>query len=154
MADISYKPNASFPHYVDGETIVSAGGSDGFNTRFDALLAEFVAISTSFGTVNTAIKNVQTLNFVQSQPPLTLPANGASTEFQVELYDPTTLPANGAKVYFAIIFPASGSTNIRHTFLYRNAPGGKIGVTVQFFNQDGAQPAQFAFRVLTLATPS
>lgn len=154
MVDISYKPNVSFPHYVDGETIVSAGGSDGFNARFDSLKSELDAISTSFGTVNTAIKNVQTLNFVQSQPPLTIPANGASAEFPVELYDPTILPPNGAKVYFAIVFPASGSTNIRHTFLYRNAPGAKIGVTVQFFNQDVAQPSQFAFRVLTLATQS
>jgi hypothetical protein len=154
MTDIVYNRTFTHTDWLDGESIVQASGPDGFNIRFHGCEQEFDAISNTFGAVNTALKNVQKMSFVQSQPPLTLPANGASAEFQIEQYDPSTLSPNVQKVYFAVVFPASGSTNIQHTFLYRNAPGGKINVTVQFFNHDTAQPAQFSFRVLTLAAQS
>lgn len=154
MADISYNRTFAHTDWFDGESIVQASGPNGFNVRFHACEFEFDAISATFGAVNTALKNVQKMNFIQSQPPLTLGPSTQSAEFQIEVYDPTLLPPNVQKVYFATIFPVSGSTNIQHTFLYRNAPGAKIGVTVQFFNHDSVQAGQFAFRILTLAAQS
>jgi hypothetical protein len=152
MANITYTRGFTHDDWIDNEDVVQAGGERGFNTKFHSLESEFDKIGQVVGVIDTEIKKVQRLNFVQSQPPVTLGPGTASTEFQVELYDRTGLPANVEKVYFAAVFPVSGSTNIRHTFLYRQAPGNKIGVTVQFFNQDAAQPAQFSFRVMTLAT--
>ena len=40
MADITYTRTVAFNDYVDGETIVSAGGADGFNVRFHSIEQE------------------------------------------------------------------------------------------------------------------
>lgn len=56
MADINYTRAVSFSDYIDGETIVSAGGADGFNVRFHALEHEFDSISTVVGQLEAAIK--------------------------------------------------------------------------------------------------
>jgi hypothetical protein len=153
MADITYTPKAiSFNPYVDGETIVSAGGGDGFNARFDSIASEFVQISTVFGNVNTAIKNVQQLQFLVSQPTVTIAANSSTTEFEVETYDRTPLPANIDKTYFCVILPVTGS-NIVHTFLYHQIPGNKMHVTIAFYNPTGAQ-VSFGYRILSLAEQS
>jgi hypothetical protein len=58
MADITYTRSVSFNDYIDGETIVSAGGSDGFNVRFHALEHEFDAISTIVSELDAAVKAV------------------------------------------------------------------------------------------------
>jgi hypothetical protein len=154
MADIGYTRTFTHIDWIDNQDVVQAGGDKGFNQKFHGLEAELDAISTTFGNVNTAIKTIQQINFLSAQPPTTLAANTASVEFPVEVYDRTNFPANVEKVYFAIIFPVSGSTKIRHIFLYRQAPQNKIGVTVQFFNDDAATQTQFAFRILTVATQS
>jgi hypothetical protein len=151
MADIVYNRNFSHDDWIDNEDVVQAGGERGFNQKFHGLEAEFDAISGTVGQVNTAIKRIQRLEFSLAQPPIVLAANTASAEFPVETYDRAGLPANVEKVYFAVIFPQAGATNIQQTFLYRAAIGGKIAVSVQFFNP-AAVPATFAFRVLTLAT--
>ncbi len=152
MADIVYNRTFSHVDWIDNEDVVQAGGEKGFNQKFHAIEADLDAISATFATANTEIGKIQRLNFMLANPPVTLAANTASAEFPVEVYDRTPLPPNVEKVYFAVIFPTAGSTKIRHVFLYRQAPGNKIGVTIQFFNDDAAQQAQFAFRVLTLAT--
>jgi hypothetical protein len=152
MADITYSRAVAFNDYVDGETIVSAGGSDGFNVRFHSLEHEFDNISTTFGLVNTALKNVQQLQFLVSQPTLTVAANSSSAEIDVETYDRTTLPANVDKAYFCIIFPVTG-INVVHTFLYRQIPGNKVHVTIAFYNPTGAQ-ISFGYRILALAVQS
>jgi hypothetical protein len=61
MADISYTRTVSFNDYIDGETIVSAGGADGFNVRFHALEKEFDSLGTVVGELNTAIKAAGTV---------------------------------------------------------------------------------------------
>jgi hypothetical protein len=152
MPDISYQPNVAFPHYVDGQTIVSAGAPDGFNSRFDALKQEFDNISTTFGLVNTAIKNIQQLQFLQSQPTVTVAANSSSAEFDVEIYDRTPLPPNVDKAYFCVIFPVTG-LNIVYTFLYHQIPGNRVRVTIAFYNPTGAQ-ISFGYRILALAVQS
>jgi hypothetical protein len=149
---ISYTRTFTHVDWIDNEDVVQAGGDKGFNQKFHGLEAELDAISSTFSAANTEINNIQRLNFLSAQPPVTLAANTASTEFPVETYDRTPLPANVEKVYFAVILPVSGSTKIRHVFLYRQQAGNKMAVTVQFFNDDAAQQTQFAFRVLTLAT--
>jgi hypothetical protein len=58
MADISYTRTVKFNDYVDGETIVSAGGSDGFNVRFHGLEGEFDTLGTVVGQLNAAIKAI------------------------------------------------------------------------------------------------
>lgn len=55
MANITYTRSASFNDYIDGETIVSAGGADGFNVRFHALEKEFDTIGTVVGQLDAAI---------------------------------------------------------------------------------------------------
>lgn len=153
MANITYTRGFTHVDWIDNEDVVQAGGEKGFNGKFHGLEGELDAISTAFGVADAEVKKIQRLNFLNAQPPVTLAANTASAEFPVEVYDRTNLPANVEKVYFAVIFPVTGSTKIRHVFLYRQAPQNKIGVTVQFFNDDAVQ-SQFAFRVLTLATQS
>ena len=58
MADITYTRTVKFNDYVDGETIVSAGGSDGFNVRFHGLEDEFDTLSTVVAQLNAAIKAI------------------------------------------------------------------------------------------------
>src|ERR1700738_2213281 len=58
MADITYTRTVKFNDYVDGETIVSAGGSDGFNVRFHGLEGEFDTIGTVVAQLNAAIKAI------------------------------------------------------------------------------------------------
>jgi hypothetical protein len=58
MADITYTRSVKFNDYVDGETIVSAGGSDGFNVRFHGLEGEFDTIGTVVAQLNAAIKAI------------------------------------------------------------------------------------------------
>lgn len=151
MADITY--NRAFTHvdWIDNEDVVQADGEKGFNKKFHDLEGEFDKISGVVTDVNTAIKRIQRLDFLLAQPPTNLAANTASAEFPVETYDRAGMPANVEKVYFAAIFPTAGPTNIQQTFLYRTAPGGKISVTVQFFNPGAAQ-ASFSFRIMALAT--
>lgn len=152
MADITYKKTFAHSDWVDGESIVQASGPDGFNIRFHGCEQEFDTISATFGTVDTAFKSLQKMTFLQAHSPsLDLPANSASEEFSVENYDPATQPDKVHKVYFVIVIPIAGSTNIQHTFLYQNVAGGKIGVTVRFFNQDSSQSAKFNFRIQTLS---
>lgn len=152
MADITYTRTVSFNDYVDGETIVSAGGSDGFNVRFHSLETEFDNISSTFGVVNTALKSVQQLEFLVSQPTLTVAANSSSAEITVETYDRTTLPANIDKPYFCIILPVTG-VNVVHTFLYHQLPANKVSVTITFYNPTGTA-VSFGYRILALAVQS
>jgi hypothetical protein len=150
MADITYTRTVSFNDYVDGETIVSAGGSDGFNVRFHALENEFDNISTTLGLVNTALQNVQQLQFLTSQPTLTVGPNSSSAEIDVEIYDRTPLPPNVDKAYFCVIFPVTG-INVVHTFLYHTVAANHVRVTIAFYNPTGAQ-VSFGYRILALAT--
>ena len=152
MADITYTRSVSFNDYVDGETIVAAGGADGFNVRFHALEHELDNISTTFGLVNTTLKSVQQLQFLVSQPTITVGPNSSSPEFDVETYDRTPLPPNVDKAYFCIIFPVTG-LNIVHTFLYHQVPGNKVRVTIAFYNPTAAQ-ISFGYRILALAVSS
>jgi hypothetical protein len=154
MADITYTRTFSHNDWIDNKDVVQAGGEGGFNQKFHGLEAEFDKISAAFTQANTNIDNIQRVSFLQANPPITLAANTASSEFQVELYDRTNLPANVEKVYFPIIVFAAGSTRVFHTVIYRQAPANKIAVSIQFFNADPATPSQFAFRVLNLATQS
>ena len=152
MADIVYTRDFTHQDWIDNEDVVQAEGENGFNIRFHGLEGELDRIGSVVGTIDTEIKKIQRMNFMTAQPPITLAANTATTEFQIELYDRASLPPNVEKVYFPIIVHVSGSTRIFHTILYRQAPANKIAVSVQFFNADPAAAAQFAFRVLTLAT--
>ncbi len=151
MANITYTRGFTHVDWIDNEDVVQAGGEKGFNGKFHGLEGELDAISTAFGVADSEVKKIQRLNFLSAQPPVTLAANTATAEFPIETYDRTTLPANVEKVYFPVIFPVSGSTKIRHVFLYRQQAGNKIAASVQFFNDD-VGPSQFAFRILTLAT--
>lgn len=154
MANISYTRTFTHDDWIDNEDVVQAGGEKGFNQKFHAIESELDKISTTFGAANTAINAIQRVNFLQANPPVTLAANTASAEFPVETYDRANLPANVEKVYFPIIIHVLGSTRIFYTVLYRQVAATKIGVSIQFFNADPASQAQFAFRVLTLATQS
>ena len=88
MANITYTRSVSFNDYVDGQTIVSAGGNDGFNVRFHALEKEFDTISSVVGQVNAAINALGVApapaptklvrRLTRSQPPL--PAGRISWE--------------------------------------------------------------------------
>jgi hypothetical protein len=149
MVDISYTRTVSFNDYIDGETIVSAGGADGFNVRFHALEHEFDTISTSLSVTNTAIKNIQKLQFLASQPTVIVAANSSSSEIDVETYDRTLLPPNIDKAYFCVIFPVTG-INVVHTFLYHQIPGNKVRVTIAFYNPTSVQ-ISFGYRILALA---
>ncbi len=153
MADITYTRGYSHSDWIDNQDVVQAGGEKGFNQEFHSLEAELDKISTTFGAANTAIQNIQRLVFLNAQPPTTLAATTASAEFDIETYDRTGMTANVEKAYFVVIFPATGSTSLQYTVLYRTLPGNKIKVTVQFFNL-GSTAATFSFRVMTLATQS
>lgn len=150
MADITYDRAFTHDDWIDNEDVVQAGGEKGFNQKFHAIETEFDSISATVGQLNTAIKRIQRLDFLLAQPPVNLAAATASAEFPVDTYDRAGMPANVEKVYFAVILPVGGPTHIQQTFLYRQIPGNKIAVTVQFFNP-GAAPASFAFRIMTMA---
>lgn len=152
MAKISYSRNFAHTDWVDGESIVQAGTETGFNAHFHALESELDSIAATFATVNTAIANISTLQFLQAQPTVTVAANSSSPEFDVEIYDRSTMPTNVDKAYFAAIFPVTG-INVLHTFLYHQVPVNKIKVTVAFYNPT-AGAVTFGFRILTLATQS
>src|SRR5882724_5955180 len=122
MADISYTRTFTHSDWIDNEDVVQAGGEKGFNQKFHGIEAELDKISTTFGTANTAIANIQRVNFLQANPPITLAANTASAEFQIELYDRANIPANVEKVYFPILVFSGGSTRVFHTVIYRQAP--------------------------------
>ena len=152
MADITYTRTVAFNDYIDGQTIVSAGGGDGFNVRFHSLEKEFDNISSTIGLVNTALKNVQQLQFLQSQPTLTVAANSSSAEIDVETYNRTPLPPNIDKAYFCMIFPVTG-LNVVHTFLYHQIPGNQVRVSIAFYNPTAAA-VTFGYRILALAVQS
>jgi hypothetical protein len=152
MADITYTRTYAHNDWVDNEDVVQAGGEKGFNQEFHGLEAELDKISTTFGATNTAIQSIQRLTFLTSQAPTNLAANSSSPEIPVETYDRSTLQPNVERIYFAVILPVSGATNVLHTFLYRQVPGNKMAVSIQFFNPT-ATPANFAFRVLAFALP-
>ena len=154
MANISYTRTFAHNDWIDNQDVVQAGGEAGFNQKFHGLEAELDKISTTFGAANDAIQNIQRVNFVQANAPITLAPNTVSSEFPVETYDRTNLPANVEKVYFPVIISVAGSTRIFHTVLYRQTAPTKIAVSIAFFNGDPATPAQFAFRVLNLAAQS
>lgn len=149
MADISYARKFTHEDWIENEDVVQASGEKGFNRRFHGIEDEFDTLANVIATIDTEIKHIQRLNFVTAQNVSGLGANSASGEFPIETYDRSTLPSNVEKVYFAVIFPGSGPTNIQHTFLYKTAGTNKIAVSVQFFNP-GTAPATFTFRVLTL----
>jgi hypothetical protein len=149
MADITYTRTFAHNDWIDGESIVQAAGENGFNTRFHACEKEFDNIAGAFGQVNTALKNLQQLRFLVSQPTLSIGPNSSSPEFEVEIYDRAPLPANIDKTYFCVILPVTG-LNIMHTFLYRQIPGNKVRVTIAFFNPTAAA-VSFAYRILALA---
>lgn len=151
MADIGYKRKFTHDNWVDNEDVVQADGERGFNPKFHALEDEFDAISGAFATVDSEFKKIQRLEFVTSQPPITLAPATVSEEFQVETYDRSTLPVNVEQVYFPIIIPVTpNKVGIVPTFLYRQLPNNKIAVTITFFNPMSAE-VKFAFRVLNLA---
>jgi hypothetical protein len=152
MADITYARTFQHEDWVDNEDVVQASGEKGFNQKFHAIEGEFDKLATVMSTVDSEIKKIQRLNFVNAQAPINLAANTASAEFPVETYDRSTLPPNVEKAYFVVILPTSPPpTPILHTFLYRQVPGNRIAVSVQFFNPI-TSTVSFAFRVLTLAT--
>ncbi len=148
---ITYTPLFTHDDWIDNVDRVQAGGPNGFNIRFNGVAEEFGKLSTVVASIGTAIDNAQSVRFVNSQTTQTLAASAASIEFIVESYDRALMPGNVEKVYFAVILPVSVSTNIRHTFLYRNAPANRMAVTVQFFNGD-AVPSQFSFRIMSLSS--
>lgn len=152
MADIIYTPRFAHTDWIDGESIVQASGDNGMNTRFHGCEQEFGQISTTFGLVNTAIKNVQQLQFLSSQSTVAVAAASSSGEFDVETYDRTLLPANLDKMYYCVILPVTG-LNIVHTFLYHQLPANKVHVTLTFFNPTAAA-VSFGFRILALGGPS
>jgi hypothetical protein len=151
MADITYTRTFQHEDYIDNQSVVEAGGENGFNQKFHSIEGEFDKLSVVVSTIDTEIKKIQRLNFVSAQNVSNLAANTASAEFAVETYERGALPANVEKAYFAVIFPVGGPTHIQPTFLYRTQPGSRVAVTVQFFNP-GTSPASFNFRILTLAT--
>lgn len=154
MANITYTRGFVHDDWIDNEDVVQAGGEKGFNQKFHGLEDELDKVAATFAVVDSEVKKIQRVNFTNANPPVTLGPNTASTEFPIEVYDRTGLPANVEKVYFPVIVHVAGSTRIQHTILYRQAPANKMAVSVQFFNADAANQAQFAFRVLTLATQS
>jgi hypothetical protein len=151
MANITYTRTYQHDDWIDNEDIVQAGGPNGFNQQFHDIEAEFDAISTVVGSVNTAINSIQKLNLVISLP-VTLTATSASPELSVEIYDSALLPVNVMKVYFAAIVPSTGAVvNVIPTFLYRAQAANKIAVTVTFYNPTAAT-ATFTCRVLGYAS--
>jgi hypothetical protein len=152
MADITYTRTFIHNDWIDNQDVVQAGGEAGFNQKFHGIEAELDKISGAFTQANTNVNNIQRVNFLQANPPITLAANTASTEFQVELYDRASIPPNVEKVYFPILVFSTGSTRVFHTIIYRTAPQNKTAVSIQFFNADTANQAQFSFRVLGFAT--
>lgn len=152
MATINYQRAFTHDDWIDNEDVVQAAGEKGFNQKFHAIEAELDAIGAAFGVADTEVKKIQRVNFTQANPPINLAANTASAEFPIEIYDRAGLPANVEKVYFPVIVHVGGSTRIQYTVLYRQAPANRIAVSIQFFNADPAAAAQFAFRIMTLAT--
>lgn len=153
MADITYTPAFAHEDWIDNEDVVQASGDKGFNKKFHDIEDEFAALATVVGTVDTEVKKIQRLNFLTAQPTVTIPANGVSAEFPVEVYDRASMPQFVERVYFAVIFPISGPKHVQETFLYATAPGNRIAVTVIFSNP-GATQASFSFRIMALATQS
>lgn len=52
---INYSPQPEFPPWTDQISVVRASGEDGFNARFHAVFAEFVAISGHLRDVGAAL---------------------------------------------------------------------------------------------------
>jgi hypothetical protein len=151
MAEIKYERTFSHQDWIDNEDVVQAEGENGFNGRFHSVESELDEIGAVVGTIDTEIKKIQRMNFLTAPPPVNVGPGAATPEFQIELYDRTGMPPNVEKVYFPVIVHVQGSTRIFHTILYRQAPQNRISVSVQFFNADPGNGAQFAFRVLTFA---
>lgn len=148
MADISYTRTFTHADWIDGESIVQAGGEDGFNGRFHACEQEFDDISATFAQVNTTVKGLQQLQFVAMQPAITLAPGTASATIPVESYDVQAQPPNLDKVYFCIVQPQQGF-NVMHTFIYVTQLT-KRQVALSFFNPTN-QAVTFSFKVLALA---
>jgi len=150
MADISFKRNFKHEDWIDNEDVVQADGARGFNVKFHSLEDDLDLISATFAVADAEVKKIQRLSFIVAQAGINVPANSASAEFDVEIYDRSALPANIERVYFAVILPTGpGVLNILHSFLYRPLPANKIKVTISFQNPTG-NAVSFAFRVLSL----
>jgi hypothetical protein len=149
MADITYNRTFAHTDWIDGESVVQAGTDNGFNNRFHAIESELDKISQTFNSANTALQSIQRLQFLATQPTLTVAANSSSVEFPVDIYDRSALPPNVDKAYFAVIFPVTG-INVVHTFLYHDVPVNKVRVTIAFYNPTAAA-VTFGYRILALA---
>lgn len=150
MADISFARTFKHEDWIDNEDVVQAGGEKGFNDKFHAIEDDFDGVSKAITDLNTEIKNIQQLKFVQAQSTQTLDAEKATAEFVIEDYSPDDLPASIDKAYFVVITPVSGTTYVQHTLLYRDAPGNMRQAAVVFYNP-GPSQARFSFRILELS---
>jgi|GEM_PF-2370508 len=153
MADVTYTPKFKHTDWIDGQSIVQAGGADGFNDRFHGIEGDFNQVTTVVGQVNAAIKNVQQLKFVKTQSQITVNPNSMSSEFDVDSYDKASLADPAVdRVYHCIISPSppTAAFAVVQTFIYHPvAATNGVRVTIVFFNPTPAA-VQFSYRILAL----
>lgn len=148
---ITYTPLFTHEDWIDNVDRVQAGGPNGFNIRFNSISEEFGKISTVVDSITAAIASGPRLRNVpvpSLDGLIEVRAASASQQFQVDQYSRADLPPNIDRVYFAAIFVRSGSTNIRHGFIY-SQESDRVTVKVQFFNEDTASTTQFSCRIMT-----
>lgn len=153
MADIGYTPGFKHANWTDGESVVQAGGPDGFNGRFHDIEDEFSSIASAFEVVDETVKKAQALRFLEAGQTVNLGPD-ASKEVDIETYDKAGWPDQRLdKVYFCLITPTAAEMKpaVTQTFLYRNtATATQRRVTLVLHNPHPTANVAFNYRILSL----
>lgn len=142
MAGISYSPTVSFPPYVDGETIVQAGGLDGFNARFDAIKGELVKISSVFAQVSAGLGAFQPVVGTGGAV-----AYGGGNVGIGASFSPTNLPAYRLEVNLAANDTATTTERVRFgNAVCCNGSAAAFAGYAVFSHRSNASDSNFALR--------
>jgi hypothetical protein len=158
---ISYAPQFSPQPWTDFVDTVQAGGSNGFNARFQAIVNEFTTLSQVVSAINTALQppapTAQTQTLV---PTLASSASGAPWEQQIGSVTVPTVgsPATGyqsAALGFMPVTLPNGAV-LQSLRVTGSSAGGSLIVTLyaQPLTGGALQPVLVASAILPTAAPA
>ena len=158
---VSYTPQFNPQPWVDFVDVVQAAGSNGFNSRFQAIVAEFVTLSQVVSAINTALQPPAPTPQTQTLAP-TLAASPSGAPWQQQIGSvtvptvgtPTTGYQSAALGFMPVALPNGA---ILHSLrVTGSSAGGSLIVTLYGQPLTGGvlQPVLVASAILPTAAPA
>jgi hypothetical protein len=158
---VSYTPQFNPPPWVDFVDTVQAGGSNGFNARFQQIVTEFMTLSQVVSAINTALQPpAPTPHTVTLAPTLAATPAGAPWQQQIASVTVPTVgqPATGyqsAALGFMPVTLPNGAI-LQSLRVTGSSAGGSLIVTLysQPLTSGALQPVLVASGILPTAAPA